>query len=78
MNGGRCINTVSGYACSCPFGQFGGHCEETIEINKPAFTGMSSPTSYFSIPPPKHILRSLRLGFKFKAAAKDGSGIVKV
>ena len=62
----------------CPFGRSGENCEETIEINQPAFTGKVSPSSYLSIMRPKHILRSLKMGFKFKATPIGGSSLVQV
>ena len=77
-NGGRCTNTISGYACLCPYGRGGVHCEEIITIIQPAFTGNESPSSYLAITRPKHILRTLKLGFKFKATPNDGSSEVKV
>ena len=77
-NGGRCTNTKTGYACMCPFGRSGKNCEETIDINQPAFTGEMKPSSYLSIMRPKHILRSLKMSFRFKATSIDGSSLIKV
>ena len=62
----------------CPFGKSGKNCEETININQPAFTGEMKPSSYLSIMRPKHILRSLKMSFRFKATPIDGSSLVKV
>ena len=77
-NGGRCTNTKTGYACLCPFGRSGKNCEETIDIKQPAFTGEMKPSSYLSIMRPKHILRSLKMSFRFKATPIDGSSLLKV
>ena len=62
----------------CPFGRSGQNCEEIIEINQLAFTGETTPSSYLSIMRPKHVLRSLKMSFKFKPTPIDGSSLVKV
>ena len=78
-HGARCTNTISGYECLCPFGWVGRNCKEKIKITQPAFTGRGSPSSYLSITRPKHILRALRLGFKFKATSSNSkSGVARV
>ena len=78
-HGARCTNTISGYACLCPFGWAGRNCKVKIKITQPAFTGKGSPSSYLSITRPKHILRALRLGFNFRATLSNSeSGVAKV
>ena len=77
-NEARCTNTITGYACLCPFGRAGRNCEEEINITQPAFTGKASPSSYLSLSRPKHILRTLKVGFRFKATPSAESGLVKV
>eukprot|EP00094_Tigriopus_californicus_P007839 TCALIF_07549-PA protein Name:"Similar to HSPG2 Basement membrane-specific heparan sulfate proteoglycan core protein (Homo sapiens)" AED:0.37 eAED:0.38 QI:0/0.3/0.22/0.87/0.7/0.67/31/0/1988 len=62
-NGGRCKNTVKDFECLCPFGQEGRFCEDAVNINRPAFSG----NSYLATNRPKHILRQLKLSFKFRA-----------
>ena len=51
---GKCISTIDGFECRCPFGLTGKFCHEEIKIKQPYFDG----NAYLTVPEPRHILRA--------------------
>ena len=51
---GKCISTIDGFECRCPFGLTGEFCHEEIKIKQPYFDG----NAYLTVPEPRHILRA--------------------